>query len=111
MRGVLTERIKNFAENFLKRSFTQAELRLYPYIDYTIKNGGFLQNDKLDRNEISILKNLANEKHIRFERNSNGNYGIPRLGYNIELEKDFYDFINQILWLSYVSFPITERKL
>lgn len=38
MRGILTEEIKQKALKFLKREIGQKELRLYPYIDYSIKN-------------------------------------------------------------------------
>lgn len=39
MRGILTTEIQNKANSFLKREISQKELRLYPYIDYSIKNG------------------------------------------------------------------------
>lgn len=39
MRGMLTDKIQEKAVLFLNREITQKELRLYPYIDYSIKNG------------------------------------------------------------------------
>ena len=39
MRGMLTDKIQEKAVSFLNREITQKELRLYPYIDYSIKNG------------------------------------------------------------------------
>ena len=38
MRGILTDNIQKKAKEFLKREITVKELRLYPYIDYSIKN-------------------------------------------------------------------------
>ena len=39
MRGMLTDKIQEKAVSFLNREIMQKELRLYPYIDYSIKNG------------------------------------------------------------------------
>ena len=37
MRGMLTDKIQEKAVSFLNREIMQKELRLYPYIDYSIK--------------------------------------------------------------------------
>lgn len=109
MRGILTQEIKDYAQQYLHREFTQQELRLYPFIDYTSKNGGFMKAESLAREEITILNTLEEEKHIKFRKAHTG-INVIQLGYNIELTKDFYDFVNQILWMSYVAFPITQEE-
>ena len=65
MRGMLTDKIQEKAVLFLNREITQKELRLYPYIDYSIKNGCYgWSYDKMDEEEIKILNKLYDEKHI-----------------------------------------------
>ena len=55
MRGFLNEKIQLEAKEVLGREITQTELRLYPYIDYVIKNGGYCDRSKLSREERQIL--------------------------------------------------------
>ena len=92
MRGILTTEIQNKANSFLKREISQKELRLYPYIDYSIKNGcqgwSYL---KMDEEEIKILSRLYDERHIIYS---------PK---KIIVTRNFYDFIQDILAISYVE--------
>lgn len=92
MRGVLTEEIKTKASEFLKRDITQKELRLYPYIDYCIKNTCQRWSyDKLDLDEIAILNKLYDEEHIVYSPEK------------IMVSRPFYDFMQDILAMSYVE--------
>lgn len=91
MRGILTTEIQNKANSFLKREISQKELRLYPYIDYSIKNGcqGWSYS-KIDE-EIKILNRLYDERHIIYSPEK------------IIVTRNFYDFIQDILAISYVE--------
>lgn len=64
-REMLADNIREKASQFLKREITQKELRLYPYIDYSIKNAcnGWDYN-KMDTEEIRILNQLYKENHL-----------------------------------------------
>lgn len=92
MRGILTTEIQNKANSFLKREISQKELRLYPYIDYSIKNGcqGWSYS-KMDKEEIKILNRLYDERHIIYSPEK------------IIVTRNFYDFIQDILAISYVE--------
>ena len=92
MRGVLTTEIQNKANSFLQREISQKELRLYPYIDYSIKNGcqGWSYS-KMDEEEIKILNRLCDEGHIIY---SSGKIIVTR---------NFYDFMQDILAVNYVD--------
>lgn len=92
MRGILTTEIQNKANSFLKREISQKELRLYPYIDYSIKNGcqGWSYS-KMDEKEIKILNRLYDERHIIYSPEK------------IIITRNFYDFIQDILAISYVE--------
>lgn len=91
-RGMLTDNIREKASQFLKREITQKELRLYPYIDYSIKNAcnGWDYN-KMDTEEIRILNQLYKENHLICASEK------------VVVSKPFYDFMQEILALGYVG--------
>lgn len=90
MRGVLTDDIQKLATEFLGREITTAELRLYPYLDHTMKNNQRLDPRHMNVEDGDILSVLRREKHIEG--------GISGLA----ITKEFYDYMNQVLWLGYV---------
>lgn len=92
MRGVLTTEIQNKANSFFKREISQKELRLYPYIDYSIKNGcqGWSYS-KMNEEEIKILNRLYDEGYIIYSPEK------------IIVTRNFYNFMQDILAISYVE--------
>lgn len=92
-RGQLTEEISKKAKEFLGREIDTTELRLYPYLDYCTKNSGSIDMRKIDNIEVGILEKLEEEGHIE-------TYGLYSY---FSMSKDFYDFIQEILWLAYVE--------
>lgn len=91
-RGCLTEQIQEVAKKFLGREITTNELRLYPYIDYVLKNGSHIDRTKLSIQEESIIDVWKEDGHLNWD------YGAI-----ISVTKDFYDYMQEILWLSYVE--------
>lgn len=96
MRGALTEEIQENARRFLGREINQVELRLYPYIDYCIKNGGRFDPNKINEEERIIIRKLKDAKLLDTEN------------WNFYISKEFYNYIQTILWLSYVETKIGE---
>jgi hypothetical protein len=90
MRGALTPEIQSLAKNFLGREITVRELRLYPYLDYVMKNDQKIKIEHINQEERDILRVLKEEKHIE------GGAG------GLSMTKEFYDYMNQVLWLGYV---------
>lgn len=90
MRGVLTNEIKSMAKNFLGREINTTELRLYPYLDYVMKNNQRIDPRVINQDDREVLKHLKSEGYI--EGGASG----------LSMTKEFYDYINQILWYSYV---------
>lgn len=89
-RGILTKEIQEQAKTFLNREITTTELRLYPYLDYVVKNEGCMKFSHVNIDEMYVLGKLLQEGHLKF------------VGAKIFLTKKFYDFIQNILWKSYV---------
>lgn len=90
MRGKLTDEITKVAETFLGRKITVTELRLYPYLDYVMKNEQKLKIERINQEERDILSILKKEGHIEG--------GITGLS----MTKEFYDYIQEVLWVGYV---------
>lgn len=90
MRGQLTDKIQELARSFLDREITTGELRLYPYLDYVMKNEQKIEPKRINREDRDILQKLREENHI--EGGASG----------LSMTKEFYDYINQVLWLGYI---------
>lgn len=89
-RGCLNEEVQKIAKAFLKREITTTELRLYPYLDYLMKNEQRIDPRRVNQEDREILQTLRTEGHI--EGGASG----------LSMTKEFYDYINQVLWYSYV---------
>ena len=90
MRGALTKDIQKLARDFLGREIATTELRLYPYLDYVMKNNQRIDPNVVNQDDRNTLKTLRAEGHI--EGGASG----------LSMTKEFYDYINQVLWYGYV---------
>ena len=92
MRGKLTEALKKKGEAFLGREFTQKELRLYPYIDYCIKNNcqGW-SFSKMNATELDIIDQLEEDGCLVYSAEK------------VVVSRAFYNFMQDMLAESYVE--------
>lgn len=90
VRGMLNQEIEEMAKQFLGREITTTELRLYPYLDYLMKNEQRIDPNRINQEERNVLAILRQEGHI--EGGASG----------LSMTKEFYDYINQVLWIGYV---------
>ena len=88
--GALTDEIQELANEFLGRPITTTELRLYPYLDYLMKNEQKIDPRQINQVDRDTLRVLRAEEHI--EGGASG----------LSMTKEFYDYINQVLWYGYV---------
>lgn len=97
-RGCLTDEIKEKAEKYLGREFTVKELRLYPYIQYCVMNGGYIDRVKTSSAERDILQKLVDEKHLK------RGYQDVKRGYPDDFypTREFWMFLNDIMADTYV---------
>jgi hypothetical protein len=89
-RGILTTRVKKMSKKFLGRKIDTTELRLMPYLQYTMMNNQRLDVNKVNQEERDILRLLKDAGHIE------GGAG------GLSMTRDYWDFINDVLWYSYV---------
>ena len=66
-RGILTAEVKERAERYLNREFSQTELRLYPYLCDCALNSRRVERIKTTDEEQSIITRLEQEKRLRRE--------------------------------------------
>lgn len=98
-RGVLTDDIQKIAKDFLGREITIEELRLYPYLDYVLKNHFALEPRKINKIEMNILSILEKEFHVLVGE------------YYFRCTREFYDYIQNVLAISYVPCFLTKENL
>ena len=91
MRGMLTDEIRNLGMELLGVELETKDLRLMPHIQYTMMN-----NQRLDPNHISPEE----RKVLKFWREKGWIEGGAS---GLTITKEFWDAINQILWLGYVN--------
>lgn len=91
-RGKLTEKIKSNSLKLLGREITQGELRLMPYIQYCLMNSQVFEPKRLSCEEREIISQWRKEGYLE-----GGVSGFA-------VKKDFWDAMNQILWLGYVAY-------
>jgi metal-responsive CopG/Arc/MetJ family transcriptional regulator len=96
MRGELTEKVQELAKEYLGREISLTELRLYPFIDYCLKNGGYMDRSKLSREELEMLLGYDADKLQR-------NHGY------IYVSKDFYEYMQKVLWEAYIETKIEVK--
>ena len=97
VRGALTKEIQKEAREFLGEELLITELRLLPYIDYCIKNGGEFSYGKINGEEQVILECWAERGYIEIGHR------------NVACTREFYDFIQRVLWLGYVEHKLDEK--
>lgn len=94
-RGCITDEIQKLARDYLGREITTRELRLYPFIDYCLKNGGYMSRDKIDDEEVDIIHSYDEKTQLKRDFQ----------GY-IWVSESFYNYIQSVLWHSYVDYKL-----
>lgn len=91
MRGALTPVISDKAREVMEREITIHELRLMPYIQYVMMNEQEIDIRKLNEDDRQVLSQWREEGHV--EGGASG----------LAITKQFWDAMNEILWLAYVA--------
>ena len=90
-RGELTERIKGKSKELLGYEIGVRELCLMPYIQYQMCNDQTIDIRKINQEERAILSRWRESGHI--EGGASG----------MKITKEFWDIINEIIFLGYVD--------
>lgn len=93
-RGALTDAVKDYANLqwcVNTNDFDLRALRLLPYLQYCVMNEARIDRARINDDDRYWLKRWTNEGRI--------NWHAP----HIEVTKDFWDVMCQILWLTYAD--------
>ena len=90
-RGQLTDKVKLKSKRLLGYEISQVELRLMPYIQFTMMNSQKIEIRHINDKERKILSKWKDKGYI--EGGASG----------LLITKDFWDKINEILFLGYVD--------
>lgn len=90
-RGQLTQRVKDLSKELFGYEISKEELRLLPYIQYTMMNEQRIDPNKISSEERKILSDWRKKEWI-----DGGASGLA-------ITKDFWGKMNQILFLAYVD--------
>lgn len=97
-RGQLTTALQLMAVKFWGREITQTELRLYAYVHSCACNERKIDPRKVNQEERKIMQIWKQTDHF--------DGGMTRL----YLTKEFFDFINDILYYSYFIYDEIEDE-
>jgi hypothetical protein len=99
-RGQLTQKVIDRASDLLGYEINQTELRLIPYICYELVNTKRISN--VNKQEMDILSKWVKSGYII---NGVTIGGRPMMSQDTKLEvtKEFWDIMNEILYISYVD--------
>lgn len=92
-RGALNPQIQKIAKSRLGREITLRELRIMAYVDYALKNDRRLDPNRINEEERDAL--------IKWKRAHWLDGGVS--ADSLEVTKEFYDTIQEILWVGYVN--------
>lgn len=92
-RGLLTNEIKE------KYNITLKQLRLLPYFQYLLMNESRLDASKIDAEERIILQRWRDEGKITFS-----------ISEPCTCTKEFWNWMNEILWESYIPHRESEDE-
>ena len=90
-RGQLTDRVQSKAKQLLGREISVTELRLMPYIAYTMVNNQKIDYAKVSYDECDILESWSDNGYIEQHDDK------------LTVTEEFWNAINQILYVAYVD--------
>lgn len=90
-RGMVTEEVQAKAVEVLGEEISTVEFRLMPYIQYTLMNGKQLDPRNLNDQEWCMIDKWVQEGRLTIEDRK------------INATKEFWDALNEMMWLGYAS--------
>jgi len=94
-RGELTDKVQEVAEKLMGRKISVRELRLMPYIQYTMMNSQRIRYNHINQEERDVLS-MWNEQGYVEGGDS-----------DIFITKEFWDIMGEILFYGYVDIDRT----
>ena len=90
-RGKITMELRDKAKELLDIEISIIELRLIPYIQFLLVNQQRIQPNKINQDEREILSSWRKKGWL-----------VGGAGGDLEVSKEFWDAMHELLWISYV---------
>ena len=90
-RGQLTDRIKEKSKELFGYEITRIELRLIPYLQYTMINNQSISPQHINSEERAIISKWRKSGYIKGGLSS------------MQISREFWDIMNEIIFLGYVD--------
>jgi len=90
-RGMLTQRVQDKALELMGREISTVELRLMPYVQYVAMNDQYIDMRRVSDDDHDTLAKWKEEGRVICYQD------------NLELTKEFWGTLHEILYLSYVD--------
>jgi hypothetical protein len=101
MRGMITDKIREKSIELLGYEINKLELRLISYVDYVMKNEQYIEVFRINNPEMNILAKWVRLGFVVDGITKKGRPNKSELK-KMVISKQFYDFMQEILWLGYV---------
>lgn len=96
-RGALNDAAVARYKEATGRELTVAELRLLPFIAYTVTNEGYFWSNRVNDEEMQILRDLTDSGWILLERKQ-GQVGA----FNLAVSDGYWNTLSRVLATTYV---------
>lgn len=93
----LIEEVKTKSKEFLGYELNVTGIRLIPYIQYCLLNNRYIESRKTNNKEKLLISKWIDEGYI-----------IGDVYNSFTVTKEFWNFMCDILWLSYVNIDYKE---
>jgi len=94
-RGMLTPSVQAVSKEFLGKELTIRQLRLFPYLYFTMVDDQIIESKRINGEEMATLEAWEDENYLLLAPH-NQNIRI------VEMSFRFWSFISEVLFLSYV---------
>lgn len=101
-RGALTQRVKDKSKELMGYEISLPELRLIPYLLYTLANDQRLEPKCISDTEQIILYSWVEKGYI-LDGVTKGGRPMISNGVYLKVSKEFYDIMCELLYLAYVD--------
>lgn len=101
-RGQITEQVKEKSKELFGFALTRSELRLLPYIQYTMMNSQKFKLETMNSDDFSALSKFRNLGYITEGVTESGRPMVSE-GSKLRITKEFWTKLNELMWMSYVD--------
>lgn len=90
-RGVINDEVREVCRRAFGTELSLTQLRLLPYLQYTLMSTREIDSRKINEDELFILAEWSELGYLQI------------VGLQLEVTKKFWDAMNDVLWVAYAG--------